>query len=1074
MNNESNNFLDDLFSDSYNFSAGGGGGGESTRDIEEEIRQLEEFQSGFDMGGGEENSSNHAPISALTSTLAAALSRRSSRSSASGSISGPTTSADQLLVTIVEKSLLTLDDANAEDNPEETTAAAVSEVASPEGSSGTTIRSLISEMVNSVEDSSNTSKLAQNLADNECEQSLLGGLLDSQFKESGVGSSPSGVVGKFGSVTPAHPLMASLMAPPPAIVPAKPREQLPKVRPEKPSKITLKYLLETIDGDTDDDMADISPSKVLTASSALFSAANIRPSTTSNITSSSSITNSTTNATTTITPVEKDDEVVILPTPPPPPPHPLQPVLTTPFDDHPSSLLIQPAQLFDNAIQQYDNVVEPTEATTTDAEQQQQTGLEFSGLSESSSSFLQPISMPIMSALNALESLDSHHHQLQFQNFSPLAPPPSTSDDAVVDYLTDLQPEPSDHQQQMLLLSENSASLAPEIIDLETSESISVDLKVAPPTDDDSLEKEKSTTTDSSDDKDRPPSPEQVCVELLNDIVEMASDKVSDDRREKEGDDHQQPPQTETITDVGLDKTADEDVEVSKLFATTSNLVAEAAAAKRRRSLELFVSLTTNNHSTKSPSPLISSTRTGRSSSSLEAVDELMTILGSASTSPSKDGKALTESRSTPESRSASPNVLMDANNSTSTSSERRRSPTPIISTTEGTGSSSAFELHSPSLPHFEEEDNDQSMDHQFGSQLSPRSSPSRPLLPPMSFRARSRSLVIDVRSHSSGSELSLKTTTTTTTTTTAEFSSRLYNINNNNKRVKRGQTVADKPSKKARIAELIDSKNTENSRGDKDDDDDSEITESNSSSSITTDTRKEPSVQHPDISSSVDDRPNLSVLSSRSSAGSCSFKVAAQHRQCCCGRSETMLFEEEEEEEKRENAEEKDEEEMEGFLRGKGSSSSSRHHPRRSCCHRVGVNSSASLAMPTETSSSSSSSSSSVMTASMTSSSRSHHHHGHGKLLPPPVTIHHHSSAGHIPTVSINFNAENSTTIIHINPNSKSTANETESSNSTTSAAASKEALPSESDSEGDQNSPQHDHSTSSTSSAAAALDDL
>ena len=1068
MNNESNNFLDDLFSDSYNFSAGGGGGGESTRDIEEEIRQLEEFQSGFDMGGGEESSSNHAPISALTSsTLAAALSRRSSRSSASGSISGPTTSADQLLVTIVEKSLLTLDDANAENNSEETTAAAVSEVASPEGSSGTTIRSLISEMVNSVEDSSNTSKLAQNLADSECEQGLLGGLLDSQFKESGVGSSPSGVVGKFGTVTPAHPLMASQMAPPPAIVPAKPREQLPKVRPEKPSKITLKYLLETIDGDTDDDMADISPSKVLTASSALFSAANIRPSTTSNITSSSSITNSTTNA---IIPVEKD-EVVILPTPPLPPP--FQPVLTTTiepsFDDHPSSLLIQPSQLFDNAIQQYDNV-EPA-AATTDAEQQQ-TG-SFSDGSESSSSFLQPISMPIMSALNALETLDNHHHQLQFQSCSPLAPPSSSSDAAVVDYLTDLQPEPSVHQQQMLLLSENSASLAPEIIDLETSESISVDLKVAPPTDDDSLEKEKSTTTDSSDDKDRPPSPEQVCVELLNDIVEMASDKVSDDRREKEGDDHQQPPQTETITDVGLDKTADEDVEVSKLFATTSNLVAEAAAAKRRRSLELFVSLTTNNHSTKSPSPLISSTRTGRSSSSLEAVDELMTILGSASTSPSKDGKALTESRSTPESRSASPNILMDANNSTSTSSERRRSPTPIISTTEGTGSSSAFELHSPSLPHFEEEDNDQSMDHQFGSQLSPRSSPSRPLLPPMSFRARSRSLVIDVRSHSSGSELSLKTTTTTTTTTTAEFSSRLYNINNNNKRVKRGQTVADKPSKKARIPELIDSKNTENSRGDKDDDDDSEITES-SSSSITTGTRKEPSVQHPDISSSVDDRPNLSVLSSRSSAGSCSFKVAAQHRQCCCGRSETMLFEEEEEEEKRENAEEKDEEEMEGFLRGKGSSSSSRHHPRRSCCHRVGVNSSASLTMPTETSSSSSSSSSSVMTASMTSSSRSHHHHGHGKLLPPPVTIHHHSSAGHIPTVSINFNAENSTTIIHINPNSKSTANETESSNSTTSAAASKEALPSESDSEGDQNSPQHDHSTSSTSSAAAALDDL
>lgn len=931
----------------------------------------------------------------MASNLAAALSRRSSKSSNSG---GPT-SADQLLVSLVEKSLLSLGTGATEDTSElpETVPGVVP---SPEGSKA--IRSLVSEMVESVDQSdSESSSKPKNAVDNECKQ-FLGQLLDTQFNKDLVDA-------RNQLITPVYPLIS------PPIVPLcpKPKDLLltPKVKPEKPSKITLKYLLETIDGDTDDDNVDISPATVMAHSASLFAS-----------TSSSDLFASSKKSSTIS---EKEtEEMMILSTSVQSTP---TSTLTTTFEqstdggDNYNYNHHQKLQTFENSIQQYNNSnSQDFDSLMTDDQSNVQ--------SQSNDSFRRPLSMPIMSALSALESLESsHHHQISS---------PSPPETGVVDYLTDLRPETTlsrrDHNQ---ILSEKTVvpTTTPEITDLANINQEILDaeqqtVEQRPPTDnlsfvlenpallesEDKLDsKIEMTTSKVEEEKESPTSPpssesQKICVELLKDIVEMASDKVAtavDDN--KESDELHQETSAKHQTDIGCEKTA-EDVEVSKLFSSSESTF----VAKRRRSLELFVCLT-NHRNSKSPSPLICSTKATGRSSSLDIVDELTTILGSSS---SKTGQ-LTESRSTPESRASSPTPLMDINTSDSPSSshQRRRSPTPVISTTDDdagdhpsspskrseTGDansachSSLLQLQSNYDDSEEVEEGQEKFTETF-EELSPKSSP-LPLPPPVAtFRARSRSLVIDVcSSHNNGhSELSLKTTTTTTESFASRFCA--------NKRAKRSQLSqggSNKPVKKTKIGtpEKIELEKKEND--DDSNDDENEITESTSAG---TGQRKEPSVQHPDISSSVDDR--------RDSTG-CTFKVAAQHRQCCCGRSETMLFETAEEDEEEEEMELETEPEVESCSRG------SKRHRGSTCCHRHG-SSSTKLIPLTDTSSSSSTMSSTTTT--------SHHHHlkttttTTTTLLPPPVTIHHHSSAGlGIPTVSINFNAENATTIIHINPNS-------------------------------------------------------
>src|SRR5699024_4003582 len=101
-----------------------------------------------------------------------------------------------------------------------------------------------------------------------------------------------------------------------------------------------------------------------------------------------------------------------------------------------------------------------------------------------------------------------------------------------------------------------------------------------------------------------------------------------------------------------FDKTADS--EVSKLFSNQ-------LSTKRRRSMEVFVSLTNHSVSGSSTSPLISSTNAAAAkrcirTNSLKSIDDFTSSLT----------PRFTESRSTPESRATSPD----------------RSPTSVISTT--------------------------------------------------------------------------------------------------------------------------------------------------------------------------------------------------------------------------------------------------------------------------------------------------------------------------------------------------------------------------------------------------------
>ena len=914
------NFLDEIFNDSYNSI--------DQANIEEEIRQLQELQESF------------------VDTSAAGSSSTDSGAAAAGpfrlSSLRSTTSADKVLLSLVEKSLLSL---------------ANSEPARTQKNSEGQIRNLLSDMMDTLQtDPSDPSdqqmfKPLQNI-DAECEQ-LLGQL-------------PGHMTG--------NRLLDSMRNP---IFPVKEKpkpEVKPKPKPEKPEKVTLKYLLETIDGDNDDDLPEVSNAKIMPS----FFKPPVPPKPVSTITSEPE--KLTTTIEPVIEPIEKPVEIEIP-----------APKVASNFEQDKQIAPIEP-------------IADPIKATPITSIHLESTiakpvttATSVASTADTIIKNKQPISIDLANLktekIEKIEKLEKHQKQEKKQTIAiinkpkvakPVKVKPVKDLIPVIDLEAEIELEEANTAAAILAMqlrkqkdnnNKSSVILTPKVETvfkpvIKLFKPIDVPIQIPP-------------TPPSV----RPSSPDQqICVELLNDIVEMASDSARDKVRpplqlldEKTIEDKKALVDSKNALHDDLmhcDKTTDS--EVSKLFSQTTS--------KRRRSIEVFVSLSSNNDGTSSsnkdtPSPLISSSNCIAKrlrSSKLKSTDDLTSLTKK------------TKSRSSPIIRTASPG-------------QYSQSPTPITSTSSGDLSRDFLTVVDSPIQNKCNSNLSLINDHTYSSECnnttwtkSPKASVTKIKLPdsyrkivdyedddcedeedsietkmtklddknqhdkshtkllnpPTSmFRTRSRSLVIDVRN----AELSLKTTSSSNNTDNDvifEFCG------------KRTKKPVGRPAKKAKVETITSS------------------TEEDGKSTLSVEIPKEPSVQHPDISSSVDDDEK-----------SCRYK----HRNCCCQEVEEELDEESEEQETEERQ-----------------CNNTRHH----CC-RHHCSSQNGSGCGTKGTSNQSNESHSVMVKTTTSG-------GQHTETPPPVTIHHHTGS-----VSINFKteivlshaAENATTIIHINPSKTTTS---------------------------------------------------